>query len=222
MTIKERVKLTKLESSPALAASTEAQRNAALALIADRLYENREVIFAANREDCVHLRGTVQRVGHLDAKHSQNRAPVITNSSDRIARLYLNQTDDSAPRAVFGGNLSVDISGGKTTTVDHAMTATGELTVNGGTLAVTAEGSWSKASAVVVNGDAKLTLADTRNLGRKTRLVLASESSLEIAAGASVRVASLCVGGVERNIGRYRFCDGELVVGPRGFKMIVR
>ena len=52
MTIKERVKSTKLESSPALAASTEAQRNAALALIADRLYENRESIFAANREDC--------------------------------------------------------------------------------------------------------------------------------------------------------------------------
>lgn len=53
MTIKERVQLTKLESSPALAASTEAQRNAALALIADRLYENRTAIFAANHEDCV-------------------------------------------------------------------------------------------------------------------------------------------------------------------------
>ena len=53
MTIKERVQITKLESSPALAASTEAQRNAALALIADRLYENREAIFAANREDCI-------------------------------------------------------------------------------------------------------------------------------------------------------------------------
>ena len=48
MTIKERVKLTKLESSPALAASTEAQRNAALALIADRLYENREVPAVTN------------------------------------------------------------------------------------------------------------------------------------------------------------------------------
>ena len=39
MTIKERVQQTKIESSPVLAASTEAQRNAALALIADRLYE---------------------------------------------------------------------------------------------------------------------------------------------------------------------------------------
>lgn len=188
----------------------------------DRAFDNPSMKVICDGDFRWDLRGTVQRVGHLDAKHSQNRAPVITNSFERIARLYLNQTDDSAPRAVFGGNLSVDISGGRTTTVDHVMTATGELTVNGGTLAFTAEGSWSKASAVVVNGDAKLTLADPRNLGRKTRLVLASESSLEIAAGASVRVASLCVGGVERNIGRYRFGDGELVVGPQGFKMIVR
>jgi hypothetical protein len=188
----------------------------------DWAFDNPSMKVVCDYDSSWDLQGTRQRVGHLDARHAKNRAPVITNSFDRPATLYLNQTADTAPRAVFGGNLSVDISGGKTTTIDHAMTASGEVTVNGGTLAFTAGGSWRKASAVSVNGNAKLTLAAAGNLGSKTRLILASESSLEIAAGVSLRVASLRVNGEERPLGYYRFGDGELAVGPRGFKMIVR
>jgi hypothetical protein len=167
------------------------------------------------------LCGTEQRIGHLDAKRKEGECSRITSSAQG-AMLHLNQTADSTPEVVFDGLLSVDFSGAKTTTIAHAMAATGDVTVNGGVLQFADGGSWRNAATVTANGSAKIRLSSSRDLGGKSVLSLASESSLEIAGGAAVRVAELTVGGVKRANGRYRFGDGELVVGPQGFKLIVR
>lgn len=188
----------------------------------DRAFDNPDMKVYLGGGSVWDLCGTCQRTGQTDVKIRDGFTPVITNSSESAATLCLNRKTDEALEVVFGGNLNVDFSGAKTTSVTRRMTATGDVTVNGGVLQFDSAGSWRDASTVTINGGAKLVLAASRNLGRKTRLVLASASSLEIAAGAAVRVASLCVGGVEYRIGRYRFGDGELVVGPQGFKMIVR
>ena len=136
--------------------------------------------------------------------------------------LYVKQTADSTMNVVFAGQLSVEFSGAKTTTIANEMTSSGSVVINEGVLNFDTNGSWRQAESVAAKGDAKIVLSASHNLGRKTNVELASESSLEIATGAAVRVAELTVGGVKCANGRYRFGDGELLVGPQGFKMIVR
>ena len=70
--------------------------------------------------------------------------------------------------------------------------------------------------------DGHITEIQTRQLDRLLPKLKYYIERLEIAAGVSLRVASLRVNGEERPLGYYRFGDGELAVGPRGFKMIVR
>ena len=102
------------------------------------------------------------------------------------------------------------------------MTASGDLIVNGGTLAFTENGSWRNASSIVVNGDAKITVCAPQNFGRKSNLVLADENSLEVAEGVTVRVSSLTVGGAALRPGRYVFGAGTVAVGPFGFGIVGR
>lgn len=168
------------------------------------------------------LCGTRQRVGHLNMSHPQDRVPVITNSHDAAATLFFTQTADAAPSVVFGGNLNVDISGTKTTTIDRAMTATGELTVNGGTLAFTENGSWRGAEKVTVAGSGRITIVRTKTLGSEAEFTLESDASLEIAAGAVQRAAKLTLAGVEHVSGTFTFGEGVLKVGPVGLQVLVR
>ena len=167
------------------------------------------------------LCGTSQRIGYFDftcttgsPSTSGNRS-VVTNSSEASAMLYVTQTANATPAAVFGGNLSVDFSGNKTTTIDYANTARGGITVNAGTLAFSANGSWANATNVTVNGSAKITIANAGALGKKTKVSLAANSSLEIASGLMVTVRSLTVGGVKMPDDDYTFGSGTLrVINP--------
>ena len=132
--------------------------------------------------------------------------------------LYVTQTADATPAAVFGGNLSVDFSGNKITTIDCANTARGVITVNAGTLVFTENGSWANATNVTVKGSAKVTIANAEALGRKTEVNLAENSSLEIAAGLTVNVRTLTIGGVQMSCGDHAFGGGMLHVSrPCGF-----
>jgi len=169
------------------------------------------------------LCGTVQRVGRLDTKELAGCKPtVVTNSSERPALLYVNQTKNSTPWIDFAGDLSVDFSGNFTTVVNRAMTAKGDLSVNSGILTFEDGGSWRNAENIDVNGSAKMTIAESGVFHRTANMSLASETSLDIASGVAMRVASLTIGGVEMPFGDYRFGSGTLSVGPVAMRIIVR
>ena len=169
------------------------------------------------------LCGTVQRVGRLDTKELAGCKPtVVTNSSERPALLYVNQTKNSTPWIDFAGDLSVDFSGNFTTVVNRAMTAKGDLSVNSGILTFEDGGSWRNAENIDVNGSAKMTIAKSGVFHRTANMSLASETSLDIASGVAMRVASLTIGGVEMPFGDYRFGSGTLSVGPVAMRIIVR
>ena len=192
-----------------------------LETIVDGAFENSAMKFVMGGNSLWDLCGSKQRIGHLDTKYSTGEISKIT-SSTQGAKLYVKQTADSTMNVVFAGQLSVEFSGAKTTTIANEMTSSGSVAINEGVLNFDTNGSWRQAESVAAKGDAKIVLSASHNLGRKTNVELASESSLEIAAGAAVRVAELTVGGGKCANGRYRFGDGELLVGPQGFKMIVR
>ena len=192
-----------------------------LETIVDGAFENSAMKFVMGGNSLWDLCGSKQRIGHLDTKYSTGEISKIT-SSTQGAKLYVKQTADSTMNVVFAGQLSVEFSGAKTTTIANEMTSSGSVVINEGVLNFDTNGSWRQAESVAAKGDAKIVLSASHNLGRKTNVELASESSLEIAAGAAVRVAELTVGGGKCANGRYRFGDGELLVGPQGFKMIVR
>ena len=169
------------------------------------------------------LCGTVQRVGHFDTKELAEYNPtVITNSGERSALLYVNQTKDTTPWVDFAGDISVDFSGSCKTIINRAMTARGTLTVNSGTLAFEGGGSWRNAVNIEVNGAAKLVVAKSGVFHKTANVSLASETSLDIASGVAMRVASLKIAGAEMPFGDYRFGSGMLSVGPVAMRMIVR
>ena len=162
------------------------------------------------------LCGTSQRIGYLDFTCTSGSPSVVTNSLVAPATLYVTQTANATPAVVFGGNLSVDFSGNKITTIDHAMTAKGAVTVNAGTLAFTENGSWANATNVTVKGAAKITVANPLAFGRNANVNLAANSSLEIASGVRVSVKTLTIGGMRQRAGEYAFGSGTLSTGPRG------
>ena len=95
-----------------------------------------QIMYFAN--DCKwDLCGTSQRVGYLNFTCPSGNASVITNSFAAPATLYVTQTANATPAAIFGGNLSVDFSGNKITTINYANTAKGGITVNASGLTVT-------------------------------------------------------------------------------------
>ena len=73
-----------------------------------------------------------------------------------------------------------------------------------------------------MNGSAKMTIAESGVFHRTANMSLASETSLDIASGVAMRVASLTIGGVEMPFGDYRFGSGTLSVGPVAMRIIVR
>jgi hypothetical protein len=169
------------------------------------------------------LCGTSQRIGYLDFTCASGNPSVVTNSLEEPAVLYVTQTADATPAAIFGGNLSVDFSGNKITTINYLNTAKGGITVNAGTLAFSEYGSWENATNVTVNGSAKITIANANALGRKAEVNLAANSSLEIVSGLMVNVRTLTVGGVQMSRGDYVFGGGTLRVShPCGFLFSVR
>lgn len=171
------------------------------------------------------LCGTAQNIGTINSVHTSGNPPTVTNSSETVASLAVRQADTAECRVVFAGNLDVafNIGTGKTLTVSDAMPATGSLTVTGGTLALSADGTWNDASAVTVGAGGKVTVANSRAFGRKTSLSLASSASLEVASGVVVRVGSLSVGGVPYAPGTtHQFGDGMVTVGGGGVMLIFR
>ena len=158
------------------------------------------------------LCGTSQRVGNLDFTCPSGSPSVITNSSEAPAMLYVTQTANATPAAIFGGNLSVDFSGNKVTTIDYANTAKGCITVNEGTLAFTGDGSWANATNVTVNGSAKITIANANAFRGWANVNLAKASSLEIASGLMVKARTLTIDGVQQPRGDYAFGSGTLRV----------
>ena len=168
------------------------------------------------------LCGTSQRVGYLDFTCPSGNPSVVTNTLEAPATLYVTQTANATPAAIFGGNLSVDFSGNKITTIDYANTAKGGVTVNAGTLAFSENGSWANATNVTVKGSAKITIANAGALGKKTKVSLAANSSLEIASGLMVTVRSLTVGGVKMPDDDYTFGSGTLRVINPGLQLIFR
>ena len=189
----------------------------------DWAFDNAGMIMMLGYDSVWDLCGTVQRVGHLDTKVVAGHTPtVVTNSSEKTAKLYVTQTADTTPWIDFAGKLSVDFSGTKTTTINCAMTATGDLTVNAGKLTFVDGGSWRGAENIEVNGAAKISIGHSGVFHRTASMSLASETSLEIASGVSMRVVSLNVGGVQMPVGDYVFGGGTLSVGPVGMRVIVR
>ena len=168
------------------------------------------------------LCGTSQRVGYLDFTCTSGNPSVVTNSLEAPATLYITQTANATPAAVFGGNLSVDFSGNKITTIDYSNTAKGGITVNAGTLAFTENGSWDNATNVTVNGSAKITIAKSGVFHRAANMSLATVASLDLASGVAMRVASLKIDGAEMPFGDYQFGSGTLSVGPVAMRIIVR
>ena len=171
------------------------------------------------------LCGTAQNIGTINSVHTSGNPPTVTNSSEAAASLAVRQADTAECRVVFAGNLDVafNIDTGKTLTVSDAMPATGSLTVTGGTLALSANGTWNGASAVTVGVGGKVTVANSRAFGRKTSLSLVSSASLEVASGVVVRVGSLSVGGVPYAPGTtHQFGDGMVTVGGGGVMLIFR
>ena len=181
------------------------------------------------------LCGTEQRVGQFDVKVTKGNPSVVTNSSEKTATLRLGMMygpSSSAPNIRFGGNLSVIFEKNIwTTIIDHAMTATGDLTVegNGGggatsaILQFTENGSWANSTNVTVKGVGKIKIANPNALGRKANVNLASNSSLEISSGVTVNVKTLTMGGVLQPRGDYTFGSGTLHVShPCGFELRVR
>ena len=174
------------------------------------------------------LCGTSQRIAQMDVKVTTGNPTVITNSFERMATLYLGKPYDPSetpPDLRFGGNLSVIFEKNIwTTTIDHEMTATGNLTVEGdGTggassaiLQFTENGTWANATNVTVKGVGKIKIANPNALGRKANLSLASNSSLEISSGVTVQVKTLTVGGVVKPNGDYTFGSGTLRVFKPG------
>lgn len=169
------------------------------------------------------LCGTVQGVGSINSVHTAENPPTVTNSSETVASLAVRQSITAECKVVFAGNLDVAflIDAGKTLTIADAMTATGSLSVTGGTLALAEGGTWSGAGTVTVGPGGKIAVANRRAFGRKANLVLASPSSLEVSSGVSVRVASLSVGGIPYASGTYQFGGGSVMVGG-GMMLMVR
>lgn len=197
--------------------------NCVLRTTVDWAFDNTSQAMLLGHDSVWDLCGTSQRVGFLNTREYEDTNPTkITNSSDSPATLYVNQTQNSTPWLDFDGKLSVDFSGNYTTTISREMTASGDLTVNAGTLAFTADGSWRSVGNVAVNGSAKLTVAAARTFNGNMNLTLASSSSLEIAQGVRMRVATLTVGGILYTNGKFSFGDGEVVVGRAGMTMSVR
>lgn len=170
------------------------------------------------------LCGTSQTIGQLQAVHTADNPPVVTNSSEAAASLTVNQSAAIDNVVLFAGNLNVAfaIGSGKTITIGNAMSATGSLTVSGGTLAFTADGAWSGATDVTVGTKGKITVANPRTFGRKANLVLASVASLEVASGVTVRAGSLSVGGMQYAPGPHQFGEGSVLVGTPGAMLIFR
>ena len=176
------------------------------------------------------LCGTSQRVGYLDANRLENKGAqgpmsVITNSSATAAALYVTQAANTAPAVVFAGDLSVSFSGNYTTTIDHAMPATGDVTVNAGTLAFTEDGSWSDARKVTVANGAAVTIASGDTFGDETEIALNGTGSISIAAGEGGAVVTqtvgfLTVGGVAQARGSYTMGSGVLEVLHSGRRSI--
>ncbi len=169
------------------------------------------------------LCGTEQRVGQFDVKVPTGNPSVITNSLATPATLHMGMifthgNNTIPPNIRFGGNLSVDFCGNIwTTRVDHVMTATGDLTIegNGGyasELWFMENGSWANSTNVTVKGNGKMKIANPNALGRRANVNLASNSSLEIASGVTVNVKTLTVGGVLQHRGDYTFGSGTLRV----------
>ena len=181
------------------------------------------------------LCGTEQRVGQLDVKVTTGNPSVVTNSSEKTATLRTGMMygpSSSAPNIRFGGNLSVVFEKNIwTTIIDHAMTATGDLVIEGdgggganaALLQFTENGSWANSTNVTVKGVGKIKIANPNALGRRANVNLASNSSLEIASGVTVNVKTLTVGGVQKPRGDYTFGSGTLHVShPHGFELCVR
>ena len=180
------------------------------------------------------LCGTSQRIGQLDVKRSTGNISVITNSLATPATLHMrmmyNSTNGSNPPDIrFGGDLSVVFEGNIwDTMVGQAMTATGDLIVegNGGSTAnlhFKENGSWANATNIMVKGNGKITIANPDAFGKQANVDLASNSSLEIASGVKVCVRTLTVGGMQKPGGDYRFGDGILsVTSPSGFVLSIR
>ena len=180
------------------------------------------------------LCGTSQRIAQMDVKVTTGKPTVITNSFERMATLHLGKPygpSDAPPDIRFGGNLSVVFEQNIwTTKIDHEMTATGNLIVegNGGggatsaILQFTENGTWANATNVVVEGVGKIKIANSNALGRKANVNLAANSSLEIDSGLTVCVKTLTVGGVQKPAGNYTFGSGTLSVShPRGFVLSI-
>ena len=164
------------------------------------------------------LCGTSQRIGHIDFTCPSGNPSVVTNSLEAPATLYVTQTANATPAAVFGGNLSVDFSGNKITTINYANTAKGCITVNAGTLAFTENGSWANATNVTVKGSAKITIANANAFRGKADVNLSKNTSLEIASGLTVHARTLTIGGEQKPRGDYTFGSGTLHVSrPCGF-----
>ena len=167
------------------------------------------------------LYGTEQRFGQLGVKVSEGNPSVVTNSLATPATLHMGMMygpSSSAANIRFGGNLSVVFENNiYTTKIDYPMTAAGDLTIMGNgsstsTLDFLANGSWTNAKNVTVNGNGKIKIANPNALGKRANVNLKSNSSLEIASGVTVQVRTLTVGGVQKPNGYYTFGSGTLRV----------
>ena len=201
----------------------------------DWAFDNASMSVCLGHDSVWDLCGTSQRIGTMKWRHRTGNMSVVTNSLAAPATLHMGKFgsywhgDNVAPRILFGGNLSVVFEGDFTTKVDYAMTAVGDLTINGdganqsSTLAFQTNGSWANATNVTVKGAGKITIANSDALGSNANVNLASSSSLEIASGVTVNVRTLTVGGVQRPAGNYTFGSGTLHVSrPLGFMMSVQ
>ena len=201
----------------------------------DWAFDNSTMYMHFGHEARWDLCGTEQRVGQFEVNVPSGNPSVVTNSSAKTATLHMGMMygpSSSAANIRIGGNLSVVFEKNIwTTIIDHAMTATGDLVIegNGGgganaaILQFTANGSWANSTNVTVNGSGKITIANPNALGKKANVKLASMSSLEIASGVTVNVRTLTVNGVQQPRGDYTFGSGTLRVShPCGVILSVR
>ena len=191
-------------------------RNVNVYTTVDWAFDNTAMTVYFDHNGLWDLCGTKQRVGTLEFKHDQSyaqeRAPTVTNTSDEEATLYFTQAADLNFEGIFAGNLNVEKSGVKTLTISHAMTATGDVTVNEGSLVFSAGASWSNARSVRVNDGAMVFIGDADTFGDATEIDLTGSGALSIPAGVTQTVGFLTIDGERQPCGKYTMGGGTLEV----------
>ena len=164
------------------------------------------------------LVGTSQRIGGLYLRHSSGRAPCVTNSAAVAATLHINQTEETwTQKGTLSGNIDLVMDGTKAMTITNEWSAVGSVTLRGGGIVFSENGSWRGATNISVSGSTTvLSVSNAVAIGRTTGLTLSNGAKVEIGDGVSLRVGKLLVDGDPMPAGVYTAASRPDVVSGGG------